>query len=66
MSCAPPPGYEIPPDIIAGQQESIVLEQLARSTAAVTNADAVYTDVWTSMGQEDESQQRRTAFEVSW
>lgn len=30
---------------------------------AVTEADAVYTDVWTSMGQEAESQQRLISFE---
>jgi ornithine carbamoyltransferase len=30
--------------------------------AAVDGADAVYTDVWTSMGQEDENQARRAAF----
>lgn len=29
---------------------------------AVRDAMAVYTDVWTSMGQEDESEQRRNAF----
>ena len=29
---------------------------------AVKNADAVYTDVWTSMGQEDEAELRREAF----
>ncbi|MGA2622871.1 MAG: ornithine carbamoyltransferase [Bacteroidota bacterium] len=29
---------------------------------AVKNADVVYTDVWTSMGQESEQQQRREAF----
>jgi ornithine carbamoyltransferase len=29
---------------------------------AVENATAIYTDVWTSMGQEKESQQRKKAF----
>lgn len=31
-------------------------------TAAVKGADVVYTDAWTSMGQEDEAQVRRKAF----
>jgi ornithine carbamoyltransferase len=34
-----------------------------RPAEAVAGADAVYTDVWTSMGQEQESTARRQAFE---
>ena len=34
-----------------------------RPAEAADGADAVYTDVWTSMGQEDESAGRRRAFE---
>jgi ornithine carbamoyltransferase len=63
FALACPPGYE--PD--AG-----VLERVQREGAqvvvtnsieeAVRGADAVYTDVWTSMGQEKESALRREAF----
>lgn len=39
------------------------LEVADRPEQAVTDADAVYTDVWISMGQEGEAESRRRAFE---
>lgn len=38
------------------------IEQLEDASAALKDAAFVYTDVWTSMGQESESQQRRSQF----
>jgi len=59
-----PPGYEADPEIMAfAQQEAqgriAVTHDIASGVAA---ADAVYTDVWTSMGQEAESVKRKKAF----
>ena len=54
MRVATPAGYEPPSD---GRS------QLTHDPAeAVAGVDAVYTDVWASMGQEDESAQRRQDF----
>ena len=39
------------------------VEEFDDPAQAVAGADVVYTDVWTSMGQEDEAQQRRAVFE---
>ena len=54
MHVATPPGYE--PDPAGG---AIVGNDPA---AAVTGADAVFTDVWASMGQEEEAGERKQAF----
>ena len=58
-----PPGYE--PD--AGVQATVRklggrLEITTDARAAATGADVLYTDVWISMGQEAEREQRREAF----
>jgi ornithine carbamoyltransferase len=38
------------------------VQEIGDPAEAVRSADAIYTDVWTSMGQEDESEQRRDKF----
>lgn len=67
LTAAFPEGYAPDTDIVEKVQ------QVARSTSgsitltkdpreAVQDADAVYTDVWASMGQEEEKEQREVAF----
>jgi ornithine carbamoyltransferase len=60
---ASPPGYELDDDLVerAGNLGGLI-EVAVDPYEAVKGADAVYTDVWTSMGQEDESAARRAAF----
>lgn len=65
LSC--PVGYE-PNQVILKQAQKICLRtkseiEIIRSPAeAVKNADVIYTDVWTSMGQEKELRKRRRDF----
>jgi len=62
MRVATPPGYGPPDSYVERARdrgEVIVTED---PYAAVRDADAVYTDVWTSMGQESEAAQRRQEF----
>ena len=64
---ASPPGYEIKNAVLSQGREFIALSgsqiQLTNEPReAVKDADIVYTDVWTSMGQEVEAERRRLAF----
>jgi len=56
---ANPKGYDPKPEL----QKMAPMAQFAQNPKiAVENADVVYTDVWTSMGQEAEAERRRKAF----
>jgi len=60
---ASPPGYELDEDVVhRARNLGAHLELSHDPHEAVRGADVVYTDVWTSMGQEAETDQRRVAF----
>ena len=63
-----PEGYRLAEDIVqAGsahaKQTGARLEMIDDPLEAVENADVIYTDVWVSMGQEDEKEERVKVFE---
>lgn len=62
FSAATPPGYEPDANIVKEAQTMGNVEITHDPFEAVKNADAVYTDVWTSMGQEEESAKRLKVF----
>ncbi len=67
LTIATPPGYE-PDEQVQSTSRSIGAKQNAEIRVvhdpqeAVKDADVVYTDVWTSMGQEEEADQRKQNF----
>ena len=63
MVVACPPGYEPDAGVLAtARRLGGRLEVTEDARAAATGADVIYTDVWTSMGQEAEHEQRLEAF----
>ncbi|MFQ5768009.1 MAG: ornithine carbamoyltransferase [Acidobacteriota bacterium] len=62
-----PPGYEPRPEIVnparrLAQKKRSVIEVVHSLEEGVAAADAVYTDVWTSMGQEPQAERRLKDF----
>ena len=63
FALACPAGYEPDSTILAECRGAGATVEIVHDVAdAVHNADVVYTDVWTSMGQEDEAEKRRRDF----
>ena len=62
FSAACPEGYMPDSEIVKQAQSEGAVQVLADPLEAVQNADAVYTDVWTSMGQESENAERQRVF----
>ncbi|MGH2726868.1 MAG: ornithine carbamoyltransferase, partial [Actinomycetota bacterium] len=67
VAVATPPGYEPIPQIAKRAAEIAEttggsVEVTTDAVAAVTGTDVVYTDVWASMGQEREAEERRLIF----
>jgi len=60
---ASPPGYELDDDMVdRARNLGGTIDLTNDPYEAVRGADAIYTDVWTSMGQEEEAALRRAAF----
>jgi ornithine carbamoyltransferase len=59
-----PPGYELDDEVVeCARNLGGIVDLVADPHDAVQGVDAVYTDVWTSMGQEEETAVRLAAFE---
>jgi ornithine carbamoyltransferase len=63
LAIASPDGYELDPHVVDRVRNlGGTVELVNDPYDAVQGADVVYSDVWTSMGQEDEREQRLRAF----
>ena len=63
---ATPKGFELPDEVVDQaaevSQQGAGLTEFTDPKAAVRDVDAIYTDVWTSMGQEVEYAERKKMF----
>jgi ornithine carbamoyltransferase len=67
VSIASPPGYSPKPEVLEtaatfAQETGAKIEVTENASDAVVAANAVYTDVWASMGQETQAAERRGQF----
>jgi ornithine carbamoyltransferase len=63
LAIASPEGYELDPHVVdRARNLGGTIELVGDAYDAVRGADVVYADVWTSMGQEAEREQRLRAF----
>jgi ornithine carbamoyltransferase len=67
VRCSTPPGFEPIPQVVHRAEEIAAgtggsIEVLHDPIEAATDADVLYTDVWASMGQEAESDERALVF----
>jgi ornithine carbamoyltransferase len=67
FTSASPEGYEVDPEAVSIAQKFAVesgshIKLLRDPHQAVKNADVIYTDTWTSMGQEEEAREREKVF----
>lgn len=65
FAIASPAGYELDESILTEVRQAAPMCDIVLTddpAEAVQNADAIYTDVWTSMGQEAEQDERRRVF----
>jgi ornithine carbamoyltransferase len=65
FTVAAPEGYRLADEFVArvrSQFPSLKLEQSGDALEAAHGADVIYTDVWASMGQEDEKDERAKVF----
>ena len=67
FTLASPEGYDLPEKVLEqarqfAAQSGTQIQSLRDPVEAVRDADVVYTDTWTSMGQEAEAEKRKAAF----